>query len=195
MPLTTFHWLRTWWDYGMAANAALFGAVTCAIALFLAVAQRRTGGSVAGALAQVPLAMGLLWGLSFAHTAALLGGLVHRDLPFVRTPKRGDASSAGVYRAPFDRLCLIEIAIGIAYAGFVRMAASQHLFAQALFFAFVGASYLWVGLASLGVHAPRLRTPAAPEPIAVFTEVARPLREVARPLREVARPLRANESR
>lgn len=150
-PLTTFNIVRPPWDFGLAADIALVVWTFLTLGFYFATALRLGGRRVASALLLVPAAMGLQLGLSLVHTVATVRGLLPGCRAFEVTPKTGELPRATgrQYRARFDLLCLLECAIGFTYLGLTGLALSMSLVAHALFMAFVGASYLAVGAATL----------------------------------------------
>lgn len=152
VPLTTFSYLETLIDYGVA-NAAILGLAVLAVGLQQATAERAIGRSASGALLLSPLSIALAIGLSLTYTVALFYGLRDRAGPFRRTPKVTHAPGPGEprYRAERSLLVFVEIAIGISYLFFTAMALARGIFMESWFLAFVGSSFLWVGIGSTHV--------------------------------------------
>ena len=148
MPITTFTDAHTLVEYDPAMNVATVALAVVALALFYALGQRRAGRPGWRGVASVPVICALHVGLSAVLACELVAGLVTRGGAFARTPKRGDAA-AGTYAAPFDRFALVELAIGVAYAGFAIVAATWALPATAAFFAAWSAAHVYTGAGSL----------------------------------------------
>jgi cellulose synthase/poly-beta-1,6-N-acetylglucosamine synthase-like glycosyltransferase len=154
VPLTTFAYVRTPFEYG-AINAVVLAIAISSVAFQHAVAQRALGRGVAGAILLAPLSVALAVGLAPTYTVALWYGLRDRAGAFHRTPKVPRAPGPGEpqYRAVRSVLVVLEIGIGAAYLFFTTVAVLRGLFPEATFLAFVAGSYLWVGFGSLHVNA------------------------------------------
>jgi hypothetical protein len=127
----------------------VFAGVVLALAGGYALARVAVRRSAWPAVVLAPAAVMLHIGLAPACALSFVAGLARPSAAFVRTPKHGDAPRAIRYRAPFDPMCIVELAGGVAYAGFAACAAARGWVAIALFFAMFAASFLWVGGASL----------------------------------------------
>ena len=149
-PFTTLYGMRFLVDYGTMLNAGLVGLLAVSMLVFYGAAIRR-GGAPVTELALVPLIMPLAIGLSLVYTVAFFKGIFRGGGAFVRTPKSGDASgpSGPRYLAPRDGLALVELAIGAAHAYFSVAAWQRGIWAYAVFFAAVAASFGWVALGTL----------------------------------------------
>jgi len=154
VPLTTFGYLVTPFDYGLL-NPAILGLAMFSVTFQQAVAARAVGRSVFQAILLAPLSIVLAIGLAATYTAALSYGLRDRAGAFHRTPKVPRRPSGGepVYRAERSVLVAFEVLVGIAYAAFTVFAVGQGLLLEACFLALVGAAYLWVGVGSIRVAA------------------------------------------
>jgi cellulose synthase/poly-beta-1,6-N-acetylglucosamine synthase-like glycosyltransferase len=147
MPLTTFEWIHPLVNYSLVGDAYLLFFVVSALSLYYLCAERDASRTTAQAIVTVPLMLALNIGMSFCCATSFVSGLLSPRAIFVRTPKTG--GGARLYRSSFDAMCLLEIAIGLAYVVFTALALAHHYFAISLFFGFFSASYLWVGTASV----------------------------------------------
>jgi cellulose synthase/poly-beta-1,6-N-acetylglucosamine synthase-like glycosyltransferase len=102
-------------------------AATGSIAAFYASAELRQGRSIWGALAKMPVLIGLGAGLSPHLTRAVASGMLHMSGEFVRTPKRGDTGAR--YRIG-AKLPLGELLLGLlSAAAAVTAVRTGHWFA------------------------------------------------------------------
>jgi cellulose synthase/poly-beta-1,6-N-acetylglucosamine synthase-like glycosyltransferase len=154
VPLTTFDFVRTNVDYGMA-NVWIFALALAVVGVQQALAERELGKNVLVALLLSPLSLALAIGLAPTYTVALAYGLRDRAGPFHRTPKVPRAPRTGEpsYRAARSFLVSVELAVGVAYAAFAAIVMARGTLVQAGFLAFVSGSYIWVGIGSLHVGA------------------------------------------
>jgi cellulose synthase/poly-beta-1,6-N-acetylglucosamine synthase-like glycosyltransferase len=154
VPLTTFGYVRAPLDYGIA-NALILGIAMASVGFQQAVAERAVGRSAVRAILLAPFSIALAIGLSATYTVALGYGLRDRAGAFHRTPKVPRTPVAGepVYRAERSVLVLFEVLIGVSYAVFTALSIMQGFFPEACFLAFVGMSFLWVGIGSIRVSA------------------------------------------
>jgi hypothetical protein len=91
------------------------GVATLPVAAHFLVAQRARGRSLLGAIAVVPLALGLGAALSVNNARAVIEGLFGLGSnTFVRTPKRGDAGPSR-YRVRLPPLVGVELCVGVAH--------------------------------------------------------------------------------
>lgn len=150
-PFTTLYGLPFLVDYTVPVNTALFGLVGVGCLCFYGAALRYVGAGL-GNLFLIPLVIPLAIGLSLAYTLAWFEGLVRLGGPFVRTPKAGSrASTEGPrYRSRKPLLALAEVALGGGHLYFTAEAVRAGLYTEAAFFGMLGASFLWVGLGTLG---------------------------------------------
>jgi cellulose synthase/poly-beta-1,6-N-acetylglucosamine synthase-like glycosyltransferase len=162
-PFTTLYGLPTIVDYGPALNLALLGVLLVSLVGYSLVAELRAGGAWHHALL-APLLVPLVLGSSLYYSASFLTGLLARKGEFVRTPKRGDGGGDGPrYVARWDPLCLVELALGVAMAGFAALALQRGIAVYGAFMACVALGLLWVSLGSLlaGVRRDPLRRGSA----------------------------------
>jgi cellulose synthase/poly-beta-1,6-N-acetylglucosamine synthase-like glycosyltransferase len=159
VPFTTLYGQPTLLDYGPAVNLALLLLLLVSLMVYTLVAVLRAGGPPHHALL-APLLVPLVLGSCLYYSVAFASGLVSRRGEFVRTPKRGDGSAEGPrYVARWDPLCIVELSVGVAMAGFAALALQRGIAIYGGFMACVALGLLWVSLGSLlaGVR----RTPVA----------------------------------
>jgi cellulose synthase/poly-beta-1,6-N-acetylglucosamine synthase-like glycosyltransferase len=154
VPLTTFGYLVTPFDYGLL-NPAILAIAMFSVAFQQVVAERAVGRSVIQAILLAPFSIVMAIGLAATYTAALTYGLRDRAGAFHRTPKvpRQPAGGEPVYRAERSVLVLVEALVGIAYAAFTVFAIERGLLLEACFLALVSVAYFWVGVGSIRVAA------------------------------------------
>ena len=119
--------------------------VMLAMGAYYGAARRRRGRAALPALVLAPAIVALSMGMSLLLTVAFVGGLARPSgTEFVRTPK------GRAYRAPFDALALLEVAIGVTYLALAAVLLARGQWPTALALgAFVGGGFLWVGGGSL----------------------------------------------
>lgn len=143
-----------------AVHAALFVLCTLSVFVFYDTCQRALGRTLVQRALDVPAAVMLGLGISWAQTKAVLGGLRRRTGEFVRTPKRGHAPAAHRYSSTWTGLPVGELALA-AWNLLGALAAVQSGRYGALpFLALFSGSFAWVGLLTL--QARFVPTPAAP---------------------------------
>ncbi|MBX3470078.1 MAG: glycosyltransferase [Planctomycetes bacterium] len=145
-------------DALVAAHTALLALAALPVAAFHVVAQRGARARLE-ALALVPLLFAVGLGLSLSNALAYAAGLARRaEVPFVRTPKRGDAPARRYLAAPAARRASLELLLA-AYA-VVGVAAALHTgrLAALPFLVLAACGFLVAGAGSL---AERRARPAA----------------------------------
>lgn len=151
VPFTTLFGLHTLLEYGVVVNLSLLALLLLGLVAYCAVAELRAEGPLAHALL-APLLVPLVLGSALYYSAAFLAGLVATKGEFVRTPKRGGSAAADEgpsYVARWDPLCLVELVLGVAQAGFAALALQRDLYVYGAFMACVALGLLWVSLGSL----------------------------------------------
>lgn len=129
-------------------------------------------------LAAFPVLMALGMGIAVTGTRAVVEALLGRRSAFVRTPKRGAAGPAGVYRLPREAFSGIEIALGLLCAGGCAAYVGTRGWVVALLLAVYGWGFLSCGLLSL---LDRYAVRRTPERVAVPARTAAMTVTVASP--------------
>ena len=89
-------------------------------------------------------------GLTVAVTGSVIRGLFHGgDDPFVRTPKKGEATQAS-YRAPIPaRDLILKLSLGVVMVGYLAGALAAGFYGSVPFIVLFGSGYLGLGLKGL----------------------------------------------
>jgi cellulose synthase/poly-beta-1,6-N-acetylglucosamine synthase-like glycosyltransferase len=149
-PLTTFELVKPPITSNMWENIALLGYCCIAQVAYLWESDRVRGRSPVRMLLLLPLWFGLNLGLSFSQTRAVLVGLRGKPVSFVKTPKLGDRARRGPrYRAAFDPVCLLELAIGGVYLVLAMLCRDRGYIGQMAFCIYVAIAFSSVGVWTL----------------------------------------------
>lgn len=149
----------------------IFIAATVSVVSFYAVAERRVFRLAPAAerrrfgrcVRHIPATLAVGIGLSFSNAAAVLGGVLGRRTPFVRTPKDGigrpedrtaklrtrKQPAGKSYRAREGAVVLLELGMGALMAGAAFYAILEGVVASSPFLLLFAAGYLYVGGRSL----------------------------------------------
>ena len=144
-------WLKLLW-----LDVPLFLTSSLSVALFYLVSQRELGREVRRDLRLIPMMMSLGIGMAVGNAIGVIEALAGRSTPFLRTPKRGEASAVGarVYRRR-PRLALVaEAALALYFGGALVWAAMSGFLAALPFLLVFFTGFLYGTLFSL---APFLR--------------------------------------
>lgn len=111
-------WLRLLW-----LDLPLFLTSSLSVALFYIVSQRELGRSFGRTVRLVPMMMSLGIGMAVPNAVGVIEAFLGIATPFKRTPKRGDARGARVYRrrAPLSIWAEAALAVYFAIAVFAAL--------------------------------------------------------------------------
>ncbi len=176
-------------DTGLREMALLdipiFVAATISVVSFYAVSEHRVfhlapeagRGRLLRRLRHLPVSLAVGIGLSFSNAAAVLGGVMGRRTPFVRTPKYGIVRSdrgesrpwiRKSYRAHEGAILFLELTVGAVMAAATLYAILEGVIASAPFLLLFAVGYLYVGGRSLAES----RRRAAPGSAAVRSGIS-----------------------
>jgi len=142
-------------------DAPLFLLASLSHAWFFLSSQKLTYGRVAGAFAMLPALLAVSIGLGVNNGRAVIEALAGRVSGFVRTPKTGERAAAaagtpapaGAYRAASAQWAYrLEIALGLAYAGYILWAALRGYALIVPFLTLFAIGFFGVGVASRRAH-------------------------------------------
>ena len=137
-------------EHYLLPDLLVFTAATVPFLFFYSQAAKRRGRNRGWAWRAVPQALALGIGLTVAVTGSVMRGFFGgRHDPFVRTPKRGDASRAR-YRArvPMRDLAL-KLSLGAIMVGYLAVALVAGFYGSVPFIVLFGSGYLGLGLRGL----------------------------------------------
>ncbi|HSR67658.1 MAG TPA: cellulose synthase family protein [Acidobacteriota bacterium] len=153
----------------------LFAAATFSVSSFYVVSQRAVHRDWLSRLRYLPMVLSTGIGLSVNNAKAVMEGLLGIDSEFIRTPKfsirqSGDRWTDKRYRARIGLAPLIEITLGLLFAGVIFYAFNHGHYASLPFlilfmngFLYIGALSLWQPLQNLRQALLR-RAAATPQP-------------------------------
>ena len=144
--------------FGGWAHLVMFCLCTLSVILFYDRGQAAIGRTLLQRLRDVPAAMSLGIGMCVSQTRAVFAGLRSDPGTFVRTPKRGDATSSATdpaptglatYRAALRGLPGVELLLALWFAWAVAQAVRLGHWGVLPFLLLFLSGFAWVGLLSL----------------------------------------------
>jgi len=132
----------------------LFLAALASVGGFYLVSERELHRDWMSRLSNLPMLMALGTGLALNNTRAVLGGLLDRPAPFVRTPKysiegRGDDWTGKKYRLSAMAQPMIELALGLYLSGTLVYALGAGIWPSVPLLALFTVGFLYTGFLSL----------------------------------------------
>ena len=137
-------------EHYLLPDLLVFTAATVPFLVFYSQAAAKRGRNRSWSLRAVPQALALGIGLTVAVTGSVIRGLFHGgDDPFVRTPKKGEATQAS-YRAPIPaRDLILKLSLGVVMVGYLAGALAAGFYGSVPFIVLFGSGYLGLGLKGL----------------------------------------------
>ena len=137
-------------EHYLLPDLLVFTAATVPFLVFYSQAASKRGRSRSWSLRAVPQALALGIGLTVAVTGSVIRGLFHGgDDPFVRTPKKGEATQAS-YLAPIPaRDLILKLSLGMVMVGYLAGALAAGFYGSVPFIVLFGSGYLGLGLKGL----------------------------------------------